>query len=50
MQNKRSLLQAGGTEVGGKFNRGDVISVYIYKNEKIAVGRSAYDINEVRKI
>ena len=45
-----SLLPAVVAEVGGNFNRGDVISVYFPKKEKIAVGISAYDINEVKKI
>jgi len=50
VKNNKSLLPAGVTEVGGKFNRGDVISVYFSHKEKIAVGISAYDISEVRKI
>jgi Glutamate 5-kinase len=48
--NNKSLLPAGVIEVGGKFNRGDIISVYHPKKEKVAVGVSAYDINEARKI
>ena len=50
VKNNKSLLPAGVIEVGGNFNRGDVISVYFSKKEKIAVGISAYDINEVKKI
>ena len=50
IKNNKSLLPAGIVEVGGKFNRGDVISVYSSKKEKIAIGISAYDINEARKI
>ena len=50
IKNNKSLLPAGVTEVGGKFSRGDVISVYFPKKEKIAIGISAYDINEVKKI
>ena len=50
IKNNKSLLPAGVIEVGGNFNRGDVISVYFPKKEKIAVGISAYDINEVKKI
>ncbi len=50
VKNNKSLLPAGVTEVGGNFNRGDVISVYFSKKEKIAIGISAYDINEVKKI
>ena len=50
VKNNKSLLPAGVTEVGGKFNRGDVISVYFSNKEKIAIGISAYDISEARKI
>jgi glutamate 5-kinase len=50
VKNNKSLLPAGITEVGGNFNRGDVISVYFSKKEKIAIGISAYDINEAKKI
>ena len=50
VKNNKSLLPAGVTEVGGKFNRGDVISVFFGKNEKIAIGISAYDINEAKMI
>ena len=49
-KNNKSLLPAGIIEVGGNFNRGDVISVYFTKKEKIAIGISAYDINEAKKI
>ena len=50
IKNNKSLLPAGVNEVGGKFNRGDVISVY-YKNKgKVAIGISAYDMKEVKKI
>lgn len=50
VKNNKSLLPAGITEVGGNFNRGDVISVYFSKKNKIAIGISAYDINEAKKI
>ena len=50
IKNNKSLLPAGIIEVGGNFNRGDVISVYFTKKEKIAIGISAYDINEAKKI
>jgi len=50
IKNNKSLLPAGVTEVGGNFNRGDVISVYFSKKEKIAIGICAYDINEAKKI
>jgi len=48
--NNKSLLPAGVIEVGGNFNRGDIISVYHPKKEKVAIGISAYDINEAKKI
>ena len=50
VKNNKSLLPAGIIEVGGNFNRGDVISVFFTKKEKIAIGISAYDINEAKKI
>ena len=50
IKNNKSLLPAGVVEVGGNFNRGDIISVYFTKKEKIAIGISAYDINEAKKI
>ena len=37
VKNNKSLLPAGVVEVGGNFNRGDVISVYFTKKEKIGV-------------
>jgi len=46
----KSLLPAGVIEIKGKFNRGDVISVLSSKNIKFAVGVSAYDYNDARKI
>ena len=46
----KSLLPAGVTEIGGNFNRGDIISVYYPQKDKIAIGISAYDINEAKKI
>lgn len=50
IKNNKSLLPAGIIEVGGNFNRGDVISVFYPNKEKAAIGISAYDIYEVRKI
>ena len=50
IKNNKSLLPAGVIEVGGKFNRGDVISVFFSKKDKVAIGISAYDINELKKI
>ena len=50
IKNNKSLLPAGVIEVGGKFTRGDVISVYYPKKEMVAIGISAYDIYEARKI
>ena len=49
LQNK-SLLPAGVTDIKGRFKRGDVITVLTLKNNKIAIGVSAYDANDVRKI
>ena len=49
MSNK-SLLPAGVTDIKGKFNRGDIITVLSLKNNKIAIGVSAYDVNDARKI
>ena len=50
VKNNKSLLPAGVVKVGGNFNRGDVISVYFTKKEKVAIGISAYDINEAKKM
>jgi len=49
LQNK-SLLPAGVIDIKGKFNRGDVITVLTQKNNKIALGIAAYDVNEAKKI
>ena len=49
IQNK-SLLPAGVTNIIGKFNRGDVISICNQKNKKIGIGVSAYDSNDAKKI
>ena len=49
MSNK-SLLPAGVTDIKGKFSRGDIITVLSLKNNKIAIGVSAYDVNDARKI
>ncbi len=46
----KSLLPAGITEIRGKFKRGDVISIIVKNGEKVAVGISAYDYNDVKKI
>ena len=46
----KSLLPAGVIEIKGKFNRGDVISINNYKNEKIGIGVIAYDSYAARKI
>ena len=37
-------------DIKGKFNRGDVITVLTQKNNKIALGIAAYDVNEAKKI
>jgi len=49
MQNK-SLLPAGIVEINGKFNRGDVITILTLKKNKVAIGVSAYDYREAKKI
>ncbi len=49
MENK-SLLPAGVLEIKGKFNRGDVITINNTNNKKIAIGVSAYNSNDARKI
>ncbi len=46
----KSLLPAGITEIKGKFKRGDVISIILANGQKVAIGISAYDFNDVRKI
>ncbi|MBI04902.1 MAG: glutamate 5-kinase [Pelagibacteraceae bacterium] len=50
IMNNKSLLPAGIIEVSGKFNRGDVVTILSYKQKKIGIGISAYDINEAKKI
>ena len=46
----KSLLPAGVIDIKGRFNRGDVISVYNKKNKKIGIGVIAYDSNDAKKI
>ena len=46
----KSLLPAGVIEIKGKFNRGDVISILSNKKNKIALGVTAYDSNDAKKI
>ena len=46
----KSLLPAGIIEIKGKFKRGDVVSILIKNGSKVALGISAYDYNDARKI
>ena len=46
----KSLLPAGIIEIRGKFKRGDVISILVKNGSKVAVGISAYDYNDAKKI
>jgi len=48
-QNK-SLLPAGVTEVGGKFERGDVVNILDSKGEKVACGITNYSSKDVTAI
>ena len=50
LQNNKSLLPAGVLEIKGRFNRGDVISIYSEKNIKIGIGVIAYDFKKKKKI
>tara|TARA_A100001011_G_scaffold397049_1_gene496835 strand:+ start:5773 stop:6876 length:1104 start_codon:yes stop_codon:yes gene_type:complete len=46
----KSLLPAGIIEIKGKFKRGDVISILNKNGSKVAIGISAYDFSDVKKI
>ena len=46
----KSLLPAGIIDIKGKFKRGDVISILVKNGTKIAVGISAYDYSDAKKI
>ena len=48
--NNKSLLPAGVTEVGGNFSKGDIIGVYYSQKDKVAIGISAYDVKDAKKI
>ena len=37
-------------EIKGRFKRGDVISILAQNGHKVAIGISAYDFNDVKKI
>ena len=50
IKNNKSLLPAGITDVGGKFSRGDIITILSSKRKKIAIGIAAYDIADTKKI
>ena len=49
IQNK-SLLPAGIIDIKGTFRRGDIITIQSLNNNKIGVGVSAYDVNDIKKI
>ena len=46
----KSLLPAGIIEIRGKFKRGDVISILSKNGSKIAIGISAYNYSDSKKI
>jgi glutamate 5-kinase len=46
----KSLLPAGVIEIKGRFKRGDVISILVENGQKVAIGISAYDFNDAKKI
>ncbi len=46
----KSLLPAGIIEIKGRFKRGDVISIVMGNGQKVAIGISAYDFNDTKKI
>ena len=50
VENNKSLLPAGILEIKGRFNRGDVITIFSIKNTKIGIGVIAYDSNDAKKI
>ena len=46
----KSLLPAGIIEIKGRFKRGDVISIILRNGQKVAIGISAYDFSDAKKI
>ena len=48
--NNKSLLPAGVIEIKGRFNRGDVITIFNVKNNKIGIGVISYDSSDAKKI
>jgi len=50
IMNNKSLLPSGISEIKGRFNRGDVITINDTKNNKIGIGVIAYDSNDAKKI
>ena len=46
----KSLLPAGIIGIKGRFKRGDVISILVKNGSKVAVGISAYDYGDAKKI
>ena len=50
IKNNKSLLPAGVTEIKGRFNRGDVISIVNNQNKKFGIGVIAYSSSDAKKI
>ena len=50
IKNNKSLLPAGVTEIRGRFNRGDVISIVNNQNKKFGIGVIAYSSSDAKKI
>lgn len=50
INNNKSLLPAGVLDVSGIFSKGDIITVFSSKKIKIAIGISAYNNNDTKKI
>ena len=50
IKNNKSLLPAGVTEIKGRFNRGDVISIVNNQNKKFVIGVIAYSSSDAKKI
>ncbi|MBI4830911.1 MAG: glutamate 5-kinase, partial [Candidatus Lindowbacteria bacterium] len=50
LENGKSLLPSGVTDVAGEFNRGDTVSIIDEEKTEIARGLANYSADEVRKI
>ena len=50
INNNKSLLPAGVLDVSGIFSKGDIITVLSSKKIKIAIGISAYNNNDTKKL